>query len=155
MKRTRKMEQGSTSSPPPPESFHGPSLHSDEPDTEDIENIKQTSSPPPPKPFPEPEPQEPEPQPLTSSGITRTLAKAYELDRSISHLSPTPSQASNSFLAFVVPWSDMGLFLYDIGQGVEKVSSDDHCLIYSIMQALKLDHDIHRNHCQQNLERSQ
>ena len=62
------MEQGSTSSPPPPEPFHGPSPHSDEPDAEDIENIKQTSSPPPPEPFqepsPSPKPQEPEPQPF-------------------------------------------------------------------------------------------
>ena len=40
----------------------------------------------------------------------------------------------------------MGLFLYHIGQRIEKVSSDGHCLMYSIMQALKLDHDIHINH---------
>ena len=40
----------------------------------------------------------------------------------------------------------MGLFLYDIGQRIEKVSSDDHCLMYSIMQALKLAHDIHIDH---------
>ena len=62
------MEQGSTSSPPPPEPFCGPSSHLDEPDAEDTENIKQTSSPPPPEPFPEPspspEPQESELQPL-------------------------------------------------------------------------------------------
>ena len=53
-KELEKMEQGSTLSPPPPEPFHGPSPHLDEPDTEDIENIEQTSSPPPPEPFPEP-----------------------------------------------------------------------------------------------------
>ena len=40
----------------------------------------------------------------------------------------------------------MGLFLYDIGRRIEKVSSDGHCLMYSIMQALKLDHDIHIDH---------
>ena len=144
------MEQGSTSSPPPPEPFLEPSADMDAPDAEPIDNIEQTSSPLPPGPFPEPspspKPQQPVPQPLTNSGIRRTPAKTYELDRSISYLSPTPLQASNSFIAPIVPWSDMGLFLYDIGQRIEKVSSDGHCLMYAIMQALKLDHDIHIDH---------
>ena len=91
------MEQGSTSSPQPPEPFLEPSVDVDAPDAGHIDNIEQNSSPPPPEPFPEPspslEPQEPEPQPSTSSGITSTPAKTYELDRSISLLSPTPSQA--------------------------------------------------------------
>ena len=144
------MEQGSTSSPLPPEPFLEPSAHTGAPDAKHIDNIKQTSSPPPPEPFPEPspspEPHQPEPQPSTISGIIRTPAKTYELDRSISLLSPTPSQASNSFIAPIVHWSDMGLFLYDIGQRIEKVSSDGYCLMYSLMQALKLDHDIHIDH---------
>ena len=113
------MEQGSTSSPPPPEPFLEPSVNADAPDAEHTDNIKQTSSPLPPEPFsepsPSPEPQQPESQPLTSSGIRRTPVKTYELDRSISLLSATPLQASNSFIAPIVPWSNMGLFLYDIG----------------------------------------
>ena len=144
------MKQGSTSSPPPPEPFLEPSADADAPDAGHTDNIEQTSSPPPPEPFPEPSPspelQQPEPQPSTSSGIRMTPAKTSELDRSISLLSPTPLQASNSFIAPVVPWSDMGLFLYDIGRRIEKVSSDGHCLMYAIMQALKLDHDIHIDH---------
>ena len=40
----------------------------------------------------------------------------------------------------------MSLFLYDIGRRIEKVSLDGHCLMYSIMQALKLDHDIKIDH---------
>ena len=148
-KELENMEQGSTSSPLPHEPFLEPSADVDAPNAEHIDYIKQTSSPPPPKTFPEPppspKPQQPEPQPSTSSGIRRTPARTYELDRSISLLSPTPLQTSNSFIAPVVPWSDMGLFLYDIGQRVEKVSSDGHCLMYARMQALKLDHDIHIN----------
>ena len=142
------MEQGSTSSPLLPKPFCKPSAYSDAPEAEYTENIKHDSSPPPPEPFPEPspEPQEPESEPLTSSGITRTPAKTDELDRSISLLSLNPSQASNSFIDPIVPWFDMGLFLYDIGQRIEKVSSDGHCLLYSIMQALKLNHDIHINY---------
>ena len=89
-----------------------PSL--DPPEPENLENIQETSSPLPPEPFPEPspspDPQELEPQPSTSTGITQTPAKSYELDKSITLFSPTPSQASSSFLAPVVPWSDMGLF---------------------------------------------
>ena len=50
------MEQGSTSSPPPPEPFHEPSAYSDAPEAEHIENIEQISSPLPPEPFPEPSP---------------------------------------------------------------------------------------------------
>ena len=134
----------------PPEPFCEPSAYPDASEAEHTENIEHTSSPPPPEPFPElspsPEPKEPEPQPSTSSGITRTPAKTYEMDRSISLLSPTPLQASNSFIAPIVPWSDMALFLYDNGQRIVKVSSDGHCLMYSIMQALKLDHDIHIYH---------
>ena len=61
------MEQGSTSSPPPPEQFLEPSADVDAPDAGHIDNIKQTSSPPSPEPFPEPspspEPQQPKPQP--------------------------------------------------------------------------------------------
>ena len=95
------MEQGSTSSPPPPEPFHEPSADVDAPDVGHIDNIEQTSSPPPPEPFPEPSPspvpQQIKSQPSTSSGIRRTPAKTYELDRSISLLSPTPSQASIFF----------------------------------------------------------
>ena len=99
-KELENMEQGSTSSPPPPEPFLEPSADADAPDAH-IDNIEQTSS---------------------------------------------PSQASNSFIAPIVPWSNMGLFLYDIGQRIEKMSSDGHCLMYAIMQALKLDHDIHIDH---------
>ena len=40
----------------------------------------------------------------------------------------------------------MGLFLYDNGQRIEKVSPDGHCLMYAIMQALKLVYDIQINH---------
>ena len=113
------MEHGSTSSPPTPEAFPEPLASSDPPEPGHPENIEQPSSPPPPEPFPEPspepEPQELEPQPSTSTGITRTPAKTYELDKSITLFLPTPSQASSSFLALVVPWSNMGLFLYDIG----------------------------------------
>ena len=133
-----------------PEAFPEPSASSDPPEPEHSENIEQPSSPLPPEPFPEPspspEPQELEPQPSTSTGITWTPAKTFKLDKSITLFLPTPLQASSSFLAPVVPWSDMGLFLYDIGQRIEKVSSDGHCLMYSIMQALKLDHDIHIDH---------
>ena len=102
-----------------PEAFVEPSAFSDPPEPENLENIEDTSSPLPPEPFPEPspspDPQELEPQPSTSTGITQTPAKTYELDKSLTLFSPTPSQVSSSFLAPVVPWSDMGLFLYDIG----------------------------------------
>ena len=112
--------------------------------------VEPSASSDPPEPFqepsPSPDPQELEPQPSTSTGITQTPAKTYELDKSLTLFSPTPSQASSSFLAPVVPWSDMGLFLYDVGRRIEKVSSDGHCLMYSIMQALKLDHNIHIDH---------
>ena len=113
------MEQGSTSSPLPPKPFCESSAYSDAPEAEHTENIEHTSCPPPPETFPEPspspEPQEPEPQLSTSSGITRTPTKTYELHRSVSFSSPTPSQNSSSFIAPIVPWSDMGIFLYDIG----------------------------------------
>ena len=113
------MEHGSTSSPLNPEAFPEPLASSDPPEPEHPENIEQPSSPLPPESFPEPspspEPQELEPQPSTSTGITLTPAKTYELDKSITLFSSTPSQASSSFLAPVVPWNDMGLFLYDIG----------------------------------------
>ena len=42
------MKQGSTSSPPPPEPFFGPSADMDAPDAGHTDNIEQTSSPPPP-----------------------------------------------------------------------------------------------------------
>ena len=147
-KELENMENGSTSSPLTPEAFPEPSASSYPPEPEHLENISQPSSPPPPEPFPEPSPspQELEPQPSTSYRTSQTPAKTYELDRSITLLSLTPLQASSFFLAPVIPWSKMGLFLYDIGQRIEKVSSDSHCLMYSIMQALKLDHDIHINH---------
>ena len=113
------MEHVSTSSPPTPVAFPELSTSSYPPEPEHLENIDQPSSPLPPEPFQEPSPspksQELEPQPSTSYGTTQTPAKTYELDRSITLLSPTPLQASGSFLALVVPWSDMGLFLYDIG----------------------------------------
>ena len=118
-KELENMEQGSTSSSLSPEPFLEPLADVDAPDAKHIDNIEQTSSPLPSEPFaepsPSPKPQQPEPQPLTSSGIRRTPAKTYELDRSISLLSPIPSQASNSFIAPIVPYSEMGLFLYDIG----------------------------------------
>ena len=109
-------EHGSRSSPTPgalPET----SASSYPPEPEHPENIEQPSSPLPPEPFPEPSPehQELEPEPSTSSGIAQTPAKTYQLDKSITLFLPTPSQASSSFLAPVVPWSNMGLFLYDIG----------------------------------------
>ena len=111
------IDHGSTSSPPTPEAFAEPSDSSDPPGPEHPENIKETSSPLPPEPFPEPspspDPQELEPQPSTSTGITP--AKTYQLDKTIPLFLLTPSQPSSSFLAPVIPWSDMGLFLYDIG----------------------------------------
>ena len=94
-----------------------------------------TSSPPTPEAFPEPSASSYPPGPEHLENIDQPSTPP-----------PTPSQASTSFLALVVPWSDMGLFLYDIGQRIEKVSLDGHCLMYSIMQALKLDHDIHIDH---------
>ena len=118
-KELQNIDHGSTSSPPTPEAFAEPSGSSDPPEPEHPENIEETSSPPPPEPFPEPspspDPQELESQPSISTGITWTPAKTYELDKTITLFLPTPSQASSSFLAPVVPWSDMGLFLYDIG----------------------------------------
>ena len=113
---TENGENGS-SSPPTPRAFPETSASSHPPEPEHPENIEQPSSPLPPEPFPEPSPehQELEPKPSTSSGITWTPAKTCQLDKSITLFSPTPSQASSSFLAPVVPWSDMGLFLYDIG----------------------------------------
>ena len=114
----------------------------DAPLAEDTENDN-CSSPPPHEQFLEPSPSpEPEPQPSTSSAP----GKIYELDTSISLLSPTPSQDTSSLITPVVSWSDIGLFFYDIGQRVEKVSSDGHCLMHSIMQALKLDHNIDISH---------
>ena len=81
------MEQSSTSSAPPPEPFHEPSSDLDAPLAKDTKN-EHCSSPPPPEPFPEPSPSpEAEPQPSTSSAPR----KIYELDKSISLLSPTPS----------------------------------------------------------------
>ena len=136
------MEQSSTSSAPPPEPFHEPSSDLDAPLAKDTEN-EHCSSPPPPEPFMEPSPSpEAEPQPSTSSAPR----KIYELDKSISLLSPTPSQDASSIIPPAVSWTNIGLFLYDIGRRVEKVSSDGHCLIYSIMQALKLDHNIDISH---------
>ena len=78
-----------------------PSGSLDPPEPEHPENIEETSSPPPPEPFPEPspspDPQELEPQPSTSTGITQKPAKTYELDKTITLFSPTPSLASSSF----------------------------------------------------------
>ena len=92
------MEHGSTSSPLTPEAFPEPSASSYPPEPEHLENINQPSSPLPSEPFPEPspslEPQELEPQPSTSYGTTQTPPKTYGLDRSITLLLSTPSQAS-------------------------------------------------------------
>ena len=105
------MEQSSTLSAPPLEPFHEPSSNLDEPLAKDTEN-EHCSSPPPPEPFLEPSPSpEAEPQPSTSSAP----GKIYELDKSISLLSPTPSQDASSIVPPVVSWSDISLFLYDIG----------------------------------------
>ena len=118
-KKQKELQNIGHGSPPTPEAFAEPSGSSDPPEPEHPENIKEISPPPPPEPFPEPspspDPQELEPQLSTSTGITRTPTKTYELDITITLSSPTPSQALSSFLAPVVPWSDMGLFLYDIG----------------------------------------
>ena len=109
-------ECGSSSSPTPG-AFPETSASSHPREPEHPENIEQPSSPLPSEPFPEPslEHQEIEPEPSTSSGITRTPAKTYQLDKFITLFLPTTSQASSSFLAPVVPWSDMDLFLYDTG----------------------------------------
>ena len=105
------MEQSSTSSAPLPEPFHEPSSDLDAPLAKDTEN-EHCSSPLPPEPFPEPSPSpEPEPQPSTRSAP----GKIYELDKSISLLSPTPSQDASSIIPPVVSWSNISLFLYDIG----------------------------------------